>query len=77
MKKLAILAVVALVFACASCNKTKNCKCTSTGGWTNMEPVSQEVTTTIDKGECTDYNAHQHMEAGGEIYDVTTTCVEI
>lgn len=42
-----------------------------------MEPISQVVTTTIDKGECTDYNAHQHMEAGGEIYDVTTTCVEI
>ena len=79
MKKVLILAALALIFVCASCNKTKNCKCTTTAQWDveDMEPMVQVTTGTIDKGECSDMSAVQTMDAGGQTYTSTTECVEI
>lgn len=79
MKKITILAALALVFICASCNKSKNCRCTTTQAWDldDMEPMVTVVEGTIDKGECSDQNATQHMTAGGQTYTATVDCVEI
>ena len=78
MKKTLLLAVVALVFVCVGCNKTTNCKCTTTQEWQGiMEPSVTETTGTIEKGECSDMNATQTMNAGGDTYVATTECVEI
>lgn len=79
MKKIAILAALALVFVCASCDKSKTCKCTVTGGWDIPGmTMNQESTGTIEKGECSDLNTRQTMDDGdGHTYESVTECVEI
>lgn len=79
MKKLAILAAVAFVFSLSSCDKSKDCKCTTTQEWDieDMEPATTVQTIHIDEGECSDGNTTATMNAGGQTYTQKTDCVEI
>lgn len=80
MKKLAILAAVAFVFSLASCDKGKDCKCTSTQKWDieEMEPMVSEITAHIESGDCSDSDNTATMNDGmGHTYTQVTTCVEI
>lgn len=84
MKKVTILVALALVFVLAGCTKGENgkkkqCKCTSTQSWDieEMEPMVSTSTLTINEGECSDLNAIQTMNAGGQTYTMVMECVEI
>lgn len=79
MKKLTIFAAIAFVFALSSCNKAKDCKCTTFQQWDieDMTPMTTESTLHIDKGECSDNNITSSMEAMGQHYTQTIECVEI
>ena len=78
MKKLTILFAVAFIFALSSCNKGKDCKCTTVQKWDieGMDGVTEQMIH-IDKGECSDGNTTANMNMGGQQYTQTTTCVEI
>ena len=78
MQKRIILASIALVFLAVGCNKTKECKCETTQEWQNIgEPMTTQTQVTIDKGDCTDMNATQTMNAGGDTYVMHTECTEM
>lgn len=78
MKKRIILACVAIAFLAVGCNKKKNCQCTISQVWRNIgEPMITTVQTEIDKGDCSDLNMTQTMQAGGDTYEQITECVEI
>ena len=81
MKKITILTAVAFVFMLASCDKGKDCKCTSTQQWDieeMEEPMVTEVTGHIESGECSDGDGTATMGDGmGHTYTQVTKCVEI
>lgn len=79
MKKATILAALAFVFVLVGCTKTKECKCTTTQSWDieEMEPMVSTSTMTINEGKCSDLNANQTMNAGGQTYTMVNECVEI
>lgn len=78
MKKLLTLSLFVALLSFVSCDKSKTCNCTTVLKWNveGMEPTVSERTTTIDKGECSDGNASQLMNAGGQQYTAEITCVE-
>ena len=80
MKKIVIMAAVAIALLATGCSKTKTCKCTITQNWvsiSDMDPMVSEVTQTINSGKCTDLNSTQNSSMGGETYVQTTECIEI
>ena len=81
MKKITFLAAIAVVFMLASCDKSKDCKCTSVQKWDveEMEPMTSETTLHIKEGECSDNNVNQTMTDPYEGYTYTASinCVEI
>ncbi len=68
-KVLFVLGAAAIMFA-TSCNKEKDCKCTTS----SSDPLIQDIetTTTIEDGECSDGNSTA-TTAG---ITVTVECVE-
>lgn len=79
MKKLFFLSIACMAMMAVSCDKSKDCKCTTTQQWEGSmeEPAVTTTTQHIDKGECSDMNATQTMNAGGDTYTATIDCVEM
>lgn len=79
MKKTLLFVAIALAFGLTSCDKTKNCSCTTTQAWDvdDMEPMVSTYSGTIEKGECSDMNATQRSNMGGQTYTAKTECVEV
>ena len=81
MKKILLFVSIALAFgfSLTSCDKSKNCSCTTSQAWDvdDMGPMVSTYSGTIEKGECSDMNATQRTDMGGQVYTVKTECVEV
>jgi len=77
MKKVLLLMAVAAMIGLCSCNKSKDCKCTTTQTLPGLDPVVTETTMTIEKGKCSDGNATQTTNVGGQTMTQVIECSEI
>lgn len=72
MKRFALLLAVAFVIGLSSCNKEKDCKCTTAYSGPGSEMFDDVTTTFTTEEECSEGNSETTQ---GEI-SVKTTCVE-
>ena len=77
MKKVLLLMAVATMIGFCSCNKSKDCKCTTTQTIPGMDPVVTETTLTIEKGNCSDSNATQTSSIGGQSITQVIECTAL
>lgn len=52
-----IVAVAAMALCAVSCNKTKDCTCTTTQSMPGMDPIVTTTTMPVEGGKCDDLNA--------------------
>jgi len=77
MKKLFLVSVVTMcALAFASCDKTKECVCTTTQNMPEMGPMTATSEVTINDGNCEDMNVTQNVDAYGETITQTVDCIE-
>jgi len=57
MKKIMIAAVAVMALCAVSCNKSKDCTCTTTQTMPDMDPMVTTTVVTSDNGKCDKLNA--------------------
>ena len=79
MKKLLFFAVIASLFALASCTKTIECECKSVQKYDDptLETIVGYSTLKLYKGICGDRNASSRLTDINGPYTVTITCIEL
>lgn len=82
MKKITILATLALIFTFFSCDRSKDCKCTVTETTTidsvESTPHIDEVGVYIEKGECSELDGTVVTELDENTFlSKSQTCVEL